>query len=96
MFDRARPATRVTLTVLLAGAVALQQLMPLVSGPLAIGLFGFVVGAVLLSLAWLLCAVPDADVPPPMLDFMLLLATVGPGFALLLTWLFGDELRAAA
>jgi O-antigen/teichoic acid export membrane protein len=96
MFDTASPATRVTLTVLLAGAAALQLLMPLVgSDPAlhgaAIGLFGFILGTVVVSIAWLLFAVPHADVPPATLNFMLLLATMGPGFAVLLTWLFGDD-----
>jgi hypothetical protein len=96
MFDNARPATRVTLTVLLAGAVALQQLMPLVGADpqqqgLAIGLLGFVLGMVAMALVWLLCAVPNADVRPSTLNFMLLLATFGPGFAVLLAWLFGED-----
>ena len=101
MFDRSRPATRVTLTVLLAGAVALQLLMPLVGADpelhtLAVGLFGFVVGMVVMSIIWLLCAVPNADVRPATLNFMLLVATMGPGFAVLLTWLFGDDAGVSA
>ena len=96
MFDRARPATRVTLTVLLAGAAALQLLMPLVgSDPaqhvLAVGLLGFVIGAVVLSIGWLLYAVPGADFTPATVNFMLLLAALGPGFAVLLSWLFSEE-----
>ena len=95
MFDRARPATRITVSVMLAGAVALQLLMPLVGGPdmytWAIGLFGFIVGMVVVSIGWLVFAVPNADVRPATLNFLLLVATMGPGFAVLLTWLYGDD-----
>jgi hypothetical protein len=101
MFDTARPATRVTLTVLLAGAVALQLLMPLVGANpelhvWAVGLLGFIVGMVAMSIVWLLCAVPNADVRPATLNFLLLVATLGPGFAVLLTWLFGDDAGMAS
>jgi hypothetical protein len=96
MFEGVRPATRITLTAVLAGCVALQLLMPLVgSDPdlhgLALCLFGFVVGTVTVSIAWLLWGVPNADVRPATVNFLLLVATMGPGFAVLLTWLFGDD-----
>lgn len=96
MFDNARPATRITLTVLLAGAVALQLLMPLLGTDpalhaLAVALLGFILGTVVVSIALLVFAVPNADVPPATLNFLLLVATMGPGFAVLLTWLFGDD-----
>ena len=96
MFETVRPATRIILTALLLGCLALQALMPMLSldpalHGVAIGVFGFVVGTVTVSILWLVFAVPNADVRPGILSFLLLVATMGPGFAVILTWLFGDD-----
>lgn len=91
MLQRLRPATRLSLAMVLIGWLLLQVILPVFSHVPALPELGriltLLVAAAIPLCTWLLVIfVPDADVPPESLEFLVLVASLGFAATLVLRW----------
>ena len=97
LLNRLRPATRLTLALLLLGWLLLQAILLMLGGlpdmAETLRTITLLIAAAVPLTAWLLVVhFPDVDVPPESLKFLLMVAAMGFATATALRW----ALRPAA
>jgi RsiW-degrading membrane proteinase PrsW (M82 family) len=101
MLQRLRPTTRLSLAIALLGWLLLQVALPAFANVPALPdldrtLLLLVAAAVPVGTWLLVTFVPDADVPPESLEFLVLVASLGFAATLVLRWARTPHPNAAA